>query len=125
MRNAPENLTIAYMAKGAGVVLQGDVPSAVIDSYSGEIGLMESLIAPALLVDRVADYFDEHGGHPGVFQYEVSEKFGAAYMRALIGGADATAAPTILRGIMLDAGYDTVELRKAFADAGRNAEESA
>ena len=115
-RTTPEPLTVAYIALGASAVLNEAVPS-VIEDYSGQIGLMDAIVSPALLLDRVADYFDDHDGHPGVFQYEVSEPFGEAWARVLIGG-DAYGSDSeereLLWSVMREAGYPREQLLLAF-----------
>lgn len=133
MRDHADTLTIAYVAMGARTTLEDESPNATRmdpDDWDGDMGFIGAAIEPAVFLDRVADYFDEREGHPGVWLYEVAEPFGEAFARALlleklwagepnvIDPPDANPA-RILREVMVNAGYDesAVDAALKHADA--------
>lgn len=114
-RTDAEALTIAYVAIGAHEAFALPELASGHDAVEGELGLIHSVITEALLLDRVADFFDVNDGHSGVFAYEVAEPFGKAYASAILRLEPAVNPLAILRAVMLDAQYEVEALDVAFA----------
>lgn len=85
-------LTIAYIAIGAHQAIRespnGMLPYDVCDKYEGQMNFIEEIIAPARLLDRIADEIASKGAMNYVFLYEVAEPFGYQYAQALIRGEE-------------------------------------
>lgn len=82
-RRAPDPLTIAYLALGAGdawAEANEDQRVATSDSHNGHLGYICEVIGHALVLDILADGRDL----PGVFVYEVAEPFGKLDGAALL-----------------------------------------
>ena len=74
-------ITAMYMAMGANEALKGlpeDKYQEIVDHCSGRICLMGELYK--LAVKSELKVLQEDRGYPGVFDYEVSEPFGAWYV---------------------------------------------
>lgn len=120
LRSTADELTLAYVVKGATKVLLAANPRPDLDAFSGETGFIQEVIGQALLVDRVADWFDAASQHTGVFCYEVAEPFGESYATALLGAA-AVDPKAILRQVMIEAQYAIEEVDTAMAQASGRA----
>jgi hypothetical protein len=120
-RTRADELTLAYVVKGATKVLLRENPFPDLDAFSGEKGFIEQVMQPALLIDRVADYFDAVSQHTGVFCYEVAEPFGESYAMALLCSVAVTP-KAILRQVMIDAQYAEEEVDRAFTHAAHQGE---
>lgn len=83
-------LTAIYIAIGARDALRdaSDAPalSRLIDSFSGELNLLEELSEDAAMLDALAEDVCERIG--GVFVYEVAEPYGTAVIHALLRGEE-------------------------------------
>jgi hypothetical protein len=120
-RTDPEHLTVAYLAIGAINALRAAGDPLNLDAFEGQMGLIASVTGTALLLDSVADWFDERGAHIGVFVYEVAEPFGTTYTTTLLNAGNAGTDPAaILREIMSGCGYDESDIDLAFKDATSN-----
>ena len=87
MRTNPEPLTIAYIAIGAHRRLRVELNredgvqirhTALIETYGGELGIIDSCIYDALVLDRMQDAAEAEGktGNGYVFAYEIAEEYG-------------------------------------------------
>lgn len=87
MRTNPDPLTIAYIAIGAHRRLRVELNTqrgemtrhdALIETYSGELGIIDSCIDDALMLDQMQDKREAEGktGNGYVFAYEVAEEYG-------------------------------------------------
>lgn len=120
-RTDPDHLTVAYIAIGAISALRAAGDSLNLDAFEGQMGLIACVTGTALLLDTVADWFDERDAHIGVFVYEVAEPFGTTYTTALLNAGNAGTDPAaILREIMSGCGYDEGDIDLAFKDATSN-----
>jgi hypothetical protein len=115
-RSTPEDLTIAFLGIGVELALASSPGPVDLDPFEGRVGFVQAVIEHALLLDRVADWFDEREGHPGVFSYDVAESFGVEYARLLVGSKSRDVDPaTVLRDVMITAGYDAADVDAAMA----------
>jgi hypothetical protein len=116
-RTEPDQLTLSYVAIGAHAAVRAAgraTPAHALDQFEGELGLIGAVAEKALMLDRVADWFDARDGHTGVFSYEVAEPFGTAYANALLSEGAEKDAAEILREVMQSAGYEPSEVEEAF-----------
>lgn len=115
-RTHADSLTLGFMAIGAHDEFKRQ--TAAGNSYilqDGYLGYIGDVTHYALMLDKVADYFDEHGTHPGVFAYEVAEEFGRQFgERTLLGEGTAQEAKEVLYAIMINCAYDEELLVEAF-----------
>lgn len=75
----------AFLAIGAAVYLQEDKRDRSLDKYGGYCGLISEIIshAPALM-NRLTQFSE--GEFPGVWLYDVTERFGYEWAKALLEG---------------------------------------
>lgn len=123
VRTEPDYLTAGFMAIGAHDEFKRQQASG--NSYilsEGYLGYIDDVLKHGLMLDKVADYFDKHGEHPGVFCYEVAEVFGAKFAEQVLLDCDSSkSAEILLREIMLECGYDPELLEAAFKEAKNHA----
>lgn len=119
VRTEPDYLTAGFMAIGAHDEFKRQ--QAAGNSYilsEGYLGYIDDVLKHGLMLDKVADYFDKHGEHPGVFCYEVAEEFGRQFgERTMLGEGTAQEAKEVLYAIMIDCAYDEELLVEAFKGA--------
>lgn len=116
-RTQAEPLTTAFIAMGARDVYLKQFPD--YEHAGGFIGFIEEVTDQTLLLDKVADYFDERGAHSGVFLYDVAEEFGDQFGVKVVEGMDdpRQTAKEILYTIMINCAYDEELLVEAFKGA--------
>lgn len=126
MRTHADNLTIAYIASGVRMALTerptdpdweagGWAKPFNPDDWDGELNFMDRIINDALLLDKVADGFEDH---PCVWVYEVAEEYG--FIMANVRMDEPKGTPDrykILHMIMKIAGYDEKEFKHAYMKA--------
>lgn len=119
VRTEPDYLTAGFMAMGANDEFKRQQAAGGDFILSeGYVGYVDSVVKYGLFLDKVADYADKHGEHPGCWCYEVAEVFGARFAEQVLLGCDSSkSAETLLREIMLEAGYDQTLLDAAFKEA--------
>lgn len=119
VRTEPDYLTAGFMAIGAHDEFKRQ--QAAGNSYilsEGYLGYIDDVLKHGLFLDKVADYFDKHGEHPGVFCYEVAEEFGRQFgERTMLDEGTAQEAKEILYAIMINCAYDEELLVEAFKGA--------
>lgn len=87
MRTNPEPLIIAYIAIGASRRLRVEMNpedgnqsrhTALIEAYGGELGIIDSCIYDALMLDQMQDEREASGKDfdSYVFAYEIAEEYG-------------------------------------------------
>lgn len=116
VRAEPDYLTAGFMAIGAHDEFkrQTDAGSSFI-LRDGYLGYIDDVLKYGLMLDKVADYIDEHGEHPGCWCYEVAEEFGAKFAEQVLLNCDSSkSAEILLREIMIECGYDEDMLVEAF-----------
>ncbi|RQV76456.1 hypothetical protein DF018_01245 [Burkholderia cenocepacia] len=87
-----------------------------LDAFNGELGFIEAAASHALFVDRVGDWFTCHSSHPGLFAYEVAERFGKAMGNAMLGNPEGECRPReILREVLMKVSYAESEVDQAIA----------
>lgn len=110
-----DDLTIAFVTIGAQAELDRRQKDGDVRLDNGHLGYIDDVIYYALMLDKVADYFDEHGTHPGVFAYEVAEEFGRQFgEKVLLDEGTAQEAKETLYAIMIDCDYNKRLLDEAF-----------
>lgn len=123
VRTEPDYLTAGFMTIGAHDEFKRQ--QAAGNSYilsEGYLGYIDDVLKHGLMLDKVADYFDKHGEHPGVFCYEVAEVFGAKFAEQVLLDCDSSkSAEILLREIMLECGYDPELLEAVFKEAKNHA----
>jgi len=117
LRSTADDLTLAYVTKGAFKTLLAAKPYPDLDAFEGEMGFIQEVISQALLVDQVADWFDAVNQHTGVFCYEVAEPFGESYATALLLRTTTVDPKAVLRQTMIDAQYAIEEVDRAIEHA--------
>lgn len=116
-RTHADDLTIAFITVGAQEELCRQQKLGDVRLDNGHLGYIDDVIRHAPLLDRVADYFDEHGTHPGVFAYKVAEEFGRQFgEKVLLDEGTAQQAKKTLYAIMIDCAYDEDMLVEAFEE---------
>jgi len=114
-RTQADDLTIAFITIGASDELTRQRKAGNVVLQEGHLGYINDVIHYALMLDKVADYFDEHGTHPGVFAYEVAEEFGRQFgEKVMLGDGTVQEAKEILYAIMIGCAYDEDMLVEAF-----------
>lgn len=115
-RTHADNLTIAFVTIGAHDEYRKQTAAGnVFDHPGGYLGYIGDVTHYALMLDKVADYFDEHGSHPGVFCYEVAEEFGSQFgEQSLLGEGTYQQAKELLYAVMIECAYDEDVLVEAF-----------
>lgn len=114
-RTHADDLTIAFITIGANDELTRQRKAGNVVLQEGHLGYINDVIHYALMLDKVADYFDEHGTHPGVFAYEVAEEFGRQFgEKVMLGDGTVQEAKEILYAIMIGCAYDEDMLVEAF-----------
>lgn len=114
-RTYADDLTIAFVTIGAHDELTRQRKLGDVQLSTGHMGYINDVIHYALMLDKVADYFDEHGEHPYCFCYEVAEEFGRQFgEKVLLGGDTVQKAKEILYAIMIGCTYDEDMLVEAF-----------
>jgi len=122
-RTHADNLTLGFMAIGARDEFkrQTDAGGSFI-LQDGYLGYIDDVVKHGLFLDKVADYIDKHGEHPGCWCYEVAEEFGAKFAEQVLLNCDSSkSAEILLREIMLECGYDPELLETAFKEAKNHA----
>lgn len=116
VRTEPDYLTAGFLAIGAHDEFKRQ--TAAGSSYilqDGYLGYIDSVVKHGLFLDKVADYIDKHGEHPGCWCYEVAEEFGAKFGEQVLLDCDSSkSAEILLREIMIECGYDEDMLVEAF-----------
>lgn len=79
--DAPEPLTVAYIAIGAEQALRESPALFNPDDWNGQLGFIGEAIEWAAMLDRMGDEYEDFSG---VWAYEVAEEFGLRYGRALL-----------------------------------------
>ncbi len=126
-RTEPDGLTAGFMAIGAETEFRRQTAKgARFVLWGGHLGFIVDVLQHGLLLDKVADYIDKHGGHPGEHHgcwcYEVAEVFGAKFAEQVLLDCDSSkSAEILLREIMLKRGYDPELLEAAFKKAKNHA----
>ena len=114
-RTQADDLTIAFITIGANDELTRQRKAGNVVLQEGHLGYINDVIHYAMMLDKVADYFDEHGTHPGVFAYEVAEEFGRQFgEKVLLGGDTVQKAKELLYAIMIGCTYNEDMLVEAF-----------
>lgn len=117
-RTHADELTIAFITIGANDELTRQRKLGDVRLSTGHMGYIGDVIHYALMLDKVADYFDEHGEHPYCFCYEVAEEFGRQFgEQSLLGEGTYQQAKEILYAIMIGCTYDEELLVEAFKGA--------
>ena len=123
VRTEPDYLTAGFMAMGANDEFKRQqAAGGEFILQEGYLGYIDSVLKHGLFLDKVADYIDKHGEHPGCWCYEVAEVFGARFAEQVLLECDSSkSAETLLREIMLEGGYDPELLEAAFNEAKNHA----
>lgn len=123
IRTEPDYLTAGFMAIGAhDEFKRQQAAGSDFILPEGYLGYVNDALKYALMPDKVADYIDKHGEHPGCWYYEVAEVFGAKFAeQVLLNCASSKSAEILLREIMLEGGYDPDLLEAAFKEAKNHA----
>ena len=123
VRTEPDYLTAGFMAMGANDEFKRQqAAGSDFILQEGYLGYIDSVVKHGLFLDKVADYIDKHGEHPGCWCYEVAEEFGAKFAEQVLLDCDSSkSAEILLREIMLECGYDEDMLVEAFKEAKNHA----
>lgn len=115
-RTHADDLTIAFVTIGAHDEYRKQTAAGSVFGHpGGYLGYIGDVTYYALMLDKVADYFDEHGSHPGVFVYEVAEEFGSQFgEKVMLGEGTYQQAKELLYAIMIGCTYDEDMLVEAF-----------
>lgn len=114
-RTHADDLTVAFITIGAQEELDRQRKRSDVRLDEGHLGYIADVIHYALMLDKIADYFDAHGQHPGVFAYEVAEEFGRQFgEQSLLGEGTYQQAKEILYAVMIGCTYDEDMLVEAF-----------
>lgn len=118
-RTEPDYLTAGFMAIGAETEFKRQTAEgAHFVLQGGYLGFIGDVLQHGLMLDKVADYIDKHGEHPGCWCYEVAEAFGGKFVEQVRLECDsAESAKILLHEIMVAAGYDQTLLDAAFSAA--------
>lgn len=119
VRTEPDYLTAGFMAIGAETEFNRQTAKgARFVLRGGYLGFIGDVLQHGLMLDKVADYIDKHGDHPVCWCYEVAEEFGGKFAEQVLLECDSSkSAETLLREIMVEAGYDQTLLDATFKEA--------
>lgn len=109
-------LTVAFVGMGIEEALRRESANPDLGGFEGMIGFVDVATRYVEKLDLIADWFDEHSSHAGVFLYDVANLFGYEFAKALLLNPEADANETA-RSLFIKADYQPEEIDAAFLAA--------